>query len=337
MLFSFYIIFSKEGELMKKKKLGSQGLEVSEMGLGCMGMSEFYGQTDEIEATKTIHRALELGITMFDTADIYGYDEEGMGTNEKLVGKALQEFRHDVKIATKFGALRNATKALGYNGSPQYVKEACEASLRRLGTDYIDLYYLHRVDPNTPIEETVGAMAELVQEGKVRYIGLSEVTGEQLKTAHAIHPISAVQTEYSLWSRDPEKDILHVCRELGVGFVPYSPLGRGFLTGNLTSRDQLTPDDWRYYNPRFSEEAFASNMKIVEGIKQLALEKECTPAQLALAWVVAQGEGIVPIPGTKRVKYLEQNVAALEITLTKEELADLNMIAPIGDTFGNRY
>ncbi len=337
MLFSFYIIFSKEGELMKKKKLGSQGLEVSEMGLGCMGMSEFYGQTDEIEATKTIHRALELGITMFDTADIYGYDEEGMGTNEKLVGKALQEFRYDVKIATKFGALRNATKALGYNGSPQYVKEACEASLRRLGTDYIDLYYLHRVDPNTPIEETVGAMAELVQEGKVRYIGLSEVTGEQLKTAHAIHPISAVQTEYSLWSRDPEKDILHVCRELGVGFVPYSPLGRGFLTGNLTSRDQLTPDDWRYYNPRFSEEAFASNMKIVEGIKQLALEKECTPAQLALAWVVAQGEGIVPIPGTKRVKYLEQNVAALEITLTKEELAYLNTIAPIGDTFGNRY
>ncbi|WJE50678.1 aldo/keto reductase [Bacillus cereus] len=322
---------------MKKKKLGSQGLEVSEMGLGCMGMSEFYDQTDEIEATKTIHHAFELGITMFDTADIYGYDEEGMGTNEKLVGKALQEFRHDVKIATKFGALRNATKALGYNGSPQYVKEACEASLRRLGTDYIDLYYLHRVDPNTPIEETVGAMAELVQEGKVRYIGLSEVTGEQLKTAHAIHPISAVQTEYSLWSRDPEKEILHVCRELGVGFVPYSPLGRGFLTGNLTSRNQLTPDDWRYYNPRFSEEAFASNMKIVEGIKQLALEKECTPAQLALAWVIAQGEGIVPIPGTKRMKYLEQNIVALEITLTKEELGYLNTIAPIGDTFGNRY
>ncbi|PEY31699.1 aldo/keto reductase [Bacillus cereus] len=322
---------------MKKKKLGSQGLEVSEMGLGCMGMSEFYGQTDEIEATKTIHHAFELGITMFDTADIYGHDEEGMGTNEKLVGKSLQEFRHDVKIATKFGALRNATKALGYNGSPQYVKEACEASLRRLGTDYIDLYYLHRVDPNTPIEETVGAMAELVQEGKVRYIGLSEVTGEQLKTAHAIHPISAVQTEYSLWSRDPEKEILHVCRELGVGFVPYSPLGRGFLTGNLTSRNQLTPDDWRYYNPRFSEEAFASNMKIVEGIKQLALEKECTPAQLALAWVIAQGEGIVPIPGTKRMKYLEQNIVALEITLTKEELGYLNTIAPIGDTFGNRY
>ncbi|MDC2864767.1 aldo/keto reductase [Bacillus sp. BP-3] len=322
---------------MKMRKLGLQGLEVAEMGLGCMGMSEFYGQTDEIEAIKTIHRAFELGITMFDTADIYGYDEDGMGTNEKLVGKALQGFRHDVKIATKFGALRNATKALGYNGSPQYVKEACEASLRRLGTDYIDLYYLHRVDPNTPIEETVGAMAELVQEGKVRYIGLSEVTGEQLKRAHAIHPISAVQTEYSLWSRDPEKDILQICRELGVGFVPYSPLGRGFLTGNLTSRDQLTPNDWRYYNPRFSEEAFTSNMKIVEGIKQLAIEKECTAAQLALAWVVAQGEGIIPIPGTKRVKYLEQNVAALEITLTKKELAYLNMIAPIGDTFGNRY
>ncbi|MGG2014416.1 aldo/keto reductase [Bacillus sp. S10(2024)] len=322
---------------MKMRKLGLQGLEVAEMGLGCMGMSEFYGQTDEIEAIKTIHRAFELGITMFDTADIYGYDEDGMGTNEKLVGKALQGFRHDVKIATKFGALRNATKALGYNGSPQYVKEACEASLRRLGTDYIDLYYLHRVDPNTPIEETVGAMAELVQEGKVRYIGLSEVTGEQLKRAHAIHPISAVQIEYSLWSRDPEKDILQICRELGVGFVPYSPLGRGFLTGNLTSRDQLTPNDWRYYNPRFSEEAFTSNMKIVEGIKQLAIEKECTAAQLALAWVVAQGEGIIPIPGTKRVKYLEQNVAALEITLTKKELAYLNMIAPIGDTFGNRY
>ncbi|MDM5189583.1 aldo/keto reductase [Bacillus sp. DX4.1] len=322
---------------MKKKELGSQGLEVSEMGLGCMGMSEFYGQTDEVEATKTIHRALDLGITMFDTADIYGYDEEGIGTNEKLVGKALKQFRQGVKIATKFGALRNATEALGYNGSPQYVKEACEASLRRLGTDYIDLYYLHRVDPDTPIVETVGAMAELVQEGKVRYIGLSEVTGEQLKAAHAIHPISAVQTEYSLWSRDPEKGILQVCRELGIGFVPYSPLGRGFLTGNLTSRDQLAPNDWRYYNPRFSEEAFASNMKIVEGIKQLAQEKECTPAQLALAWVVAQGEGIVPIPGTKRVKYLEQNVAAIEITLTKGELAYLNTIAPIGDTFGNRY
>ncbi|MBM7702267.1 aldo/keto reductase [Metabacillus iocasae] len=322
---------------MKKKQLGSQGLEVGQMGLGCMGMSEFYGQIDEVEATKTIHRALELGVTLFDTADVYGYDEEGMGANERLVGKALQGVRENITIATKFGAQRNEVKFLGYNGSPQYVKEACEASLKRLGTDYIDLYYLHRVDPNTPIEETVGAMARLVEEGKIRYVGLSEVTSEQLRIAHAVHPISAVQTEYSLWSREPELDVLQTCRELTIGFVPYSPLGRGFLTGHLTSRDQLTQEDWRYHNPRFSEEAFAANQKIVEGIKALALEKECTPAQLALAWVLAQGEGMVPIPGTKRVHYVEQNVAALDVSLTTEDIAYLATLAPIGGTTGNRY
>ncbi|WP_028400340.1 aldo/keto reductase [Ectobacillus panaciterrae] len=322
---------------MKAKQLGQHGLTVSALGLGCMGMSEFYGPTDETESLQTLERAMDLGITFFDTADIYGYDEMGIGTNERLVGRGLAKHRQHVQIATKFGALRNKTQHLGYNGSPEYVKSACEASLHRLGTDYIDLYYLHRVDPNVPVEETVGAMAKLVEEGKVRYIGLSEVTSEQLRKAHTVHPITAVQTEYSLWSREPELDVLRTCRELGIGFVPYSPLGRGFLTGNLTDRSQLTADDWRAYNPRFSEEAFANNLKIVEGIKQLANEKGCTPAQLALAWAAAQGDDIVPIPGTKRVKYLEQNIAALDVPLTSEDLARLNKIAPIGATYGARY
>ncbi|TVY07655.1 aldo/keto reductase [Paenibacillus cremeus] len=322
---------------MEAAALGAQGLQVSRMGLGCMGMSEFYGQTHESESLETLHRALELGITFFDTADIYGFDEHGMGANERLVGKGLKPHRSSVQIATKFGVLRSATQHLGLSGMPEYVKEACEACLRRLGTDYIDLYYCHRADPKVPIAETVGAMAELVKEGKVRYLGLSEVTPEQLAAAHAVHPISAVQTEYSLWSREPELDILNACRELGVGFVPYSPLGRGFLTGTITSRSELTADDWRMQNPRFTDAAFEQNLRIVHGIQQLAEAKSVTPAQLALAWVLAQGQDIVPIPGTKRVKYLEQNVAALSIKFTPDELARLNELAPVGATFGSRY
>lgn len=322
---------------METLPLGNQGLQVSRLGLGCMGMSEFYGETDDSESLNTLNHALGLGITFFDTADIYGYDEDGIGVNEKLVGKGLRAHRHSVQIATKFGLLRNKTQNLGYNGKPQYVKEACEASLQRLGTDYIDLYYLHRADPDVPITETVGAMAELVKEGKVRYLGLSEVTPQQLADAHAVYPISAVQTEYSLWSREPELGLLHACRELGIGFVPYSPLGRGFLTGTLSSRSQLAQDDWRMYNPRFSEEAFEQNSNIVHGIQLLAQQKEVTPAQIALAWVTAQGNDIVPIPGTKRVKYLQQNVEALSIRLTPEELSRLNEIAPAGSTFGSRY
>ncbi|ANY68307.1 aldo/keto reductase [Paenibacillus sp. BIHB 4019] len=322
---------------METLALGSQGLKVSRLGLGCMGMSEFYGATDESESLGTLNHALELGITFFDTADIYGYDEDGIGVNEKLVGKGLRPHRHSVQIATKFGSLRNQTQHLGYNGTPQYVKQACEASLQRLGTDYIDLYYLHRADPNVPITETVGAMAELVKEGKIRYLGLSEVTPEQLAAAHAVFPISAVQTEYSLWSREPELGILHACRELGVGFVPYSPLGRGFLTGTLSSRSQLAQGDWRMYNPRFSEEAFEQNKNIVQGIQLLAQQKGVTPAQIALAWVFAQGSDIVPIPGTKRVKYLQQNAEALSIRLTAEEQSQLNELAPVGSTFGSRY
>ncbi|SFE43984.1 Predicted oxidoreductase [Paenibacillus algorifonticola] len=322
---------------METLALGNQGLQVSRLGLGCMGMSEFYGETDELESLSTLNHALELGITFFDTADIYGYDEDGIGANEKLVGKGLRQHRQAVQIATKFGSIRNKTQHLGYNGKPQYVKQACEASLHRLGTDYIDLYYLHRADPDVPITETVGAMAELVKEGKVRYLGLSEVTPQQLADAHAVFPITAVQTEYSLWSREPERGLLNACRKLGVGFVPYSPLGRGFLTGTISSRSQLTQGDWRMYNPRFSEEAFEQNINIVHGIQQLAQQKGVAPAQVALAWVTAQGNDIVPIPGTKRVKYLQQNVAALSIRLTPEELSRLNEIAPVGSTFGSRY
>ncbi|WP_128893609.1 aldo/keto reductase [Longirhabdus pacifica] len=323
---------------MDKLKLGSQGLEVSRIGLGCMGMSEFYGEIDETEAKQTLERAVELGISFFDTADVYGWDAEGHGANERLVAKTLASVRDDVTIATKFGPLRSQTAHLGYDGSPAYAKKACEASLKRLGTDTIDLYYLHRVDPNVPIEESVGGMADLVKEGKVRYIGLSEVTEEQLRKAHAVHPITAVQTEYSLWSRDVESNgVLKTIRELGIGFVPYSPLGRGFLTGALKDRSQLAENDWRRANPRFSDEAFAQNLKIVEGVEKLAEEKRCTPAQLALAWVVAQGNDIVPIPGTKRTKYLEQNIRSLEVKLTASDLKKLDQIAPVGATAGNRY
>ncbi len=322
---------------MERKKLGGQGLEVSELGLGCMGMSEFYGETNEMQALQTIDRALELGVTFFDTADMYGFDEDGMGANEKLIGRALAPQRQAVQIATKFGNIRSREQHLGHNGSPAYVQQACEASLKRLGTDYIDLYYLHRVDPKVPIEETVGAMARLVEAGKVRYLGLSEATSDQLHQAYQAHPLTALQTEYSLWSREPEIEVLTTCRELGIGFVPYSPLGRGFLTGTITSRSQLSQNDWRAHNPRFSEAVFDHNLQLVTGIQQLAAQKGCTPAQLALAWVLAQGLDIIPIPGTKRVKYLEENVQALTVTFSKAELDQLNTMAPIGFAEGARY
>ncbi|SFS34742.1 aldo/keto reductase [Marininema halotolerans] len=323
---------------MKIVNLGTQGLKVSQQGLGCMGMSEFYGDTDETQGIHTIHRAIELGVTFLDTATAYGYDDEGPSSNERLLGKALKGKHDQVVIATKFGPLRSKTEHLGLDGSPENARKVCEQSLKNLGTDVIDLYYLHRVDPNIPIEESVGGMADLVKEGKVRYLGLSEVTVDQLKRAQGVHPISAVQTEYSLWSRDVEENgVLQACRELGVGFVPYSPLGRGFLTGSLKDRGQLKEGDWRLHNPRFTDDAFASNLRIVEGIEKMAAEKGCTPAQLALAWVHAQGEDMVPIPGTKRIKYLEQNIAALDVQLTHEDVQHLQTLAPVGQTVGERY
>jgi aryl-alcohol dehydrogenase-like predicted oxidoreductase len=317
---------------MQSLQLGTTGPTVSALGLGCMGMSEFYGAADEGEAIATIHRALELGVTLLDTADAYGPH-----TNERLVGKAIAGRRDEVVLATKFGLVRDPenSRARGLNGTPDYVRSSCEGSLERLGVDHIDLYYLHRVDPATPIEETVGAMAGLVQDGKVRHIGLSEAGPETLRRASAVHPIAALQTEYSLWSRDPEDEILPTARELGIGFVAYSPLGRGFLSGQIQSPEDLGPDDFRRFSPRFQGENFQRNLELVRAVQEIAADKGCTPSQLALAWVLAQGDDIVPIPGTKRRPYLEENMAALDVELTPGELERIEAAVP--RAVGDRY
>jgi aryl-alcohol dehydrogenase-like predicted oxidoreductase len=318
---------------MERRRLGTQGLEVSAMGLGCMGMSEFYGSTDEDEAIRTIHRALELGVTFLDTADMYG-----PFTNELLVGRAIAGRRDEVELATKFGNVRGEQgERLGIRGDADYVRQACDASLERLGVDHIDLYYQHRVDKSVEIEETVGAMAELVEAGKVRYLGLSEASPETIRRANAVHPITALQTEYSLWSRDPEAEILPTVRELGIGFVAYSPLGRGFLSGRFRSPSDFPEDDFRRHHPRFQGENFDRNMELVERVEELAGEKGVTAGQLALAWVLHRGEDIVPIPGTKRVRYLEENAAAAEIELSDDDLRRLEEIAPAGVAAGDRY
>jgi aryl-alcohol dehydrogenase-like predicted oxidoreductase len=318
---------------VKTRALGNQGLVVSELGLGCMGMSEFYGDRDEQEAIATIHRALDLGLNFLDTADMYG-----PFTNEQLVGKAIKDRRDQVIIATKFGNVRSAEGGfLGVSGKPEYVRQCCDASLKRLGIDVIDLYYQHRVDITVPIEETIGAMAELVQAGKVRYLGMSEAAPATIRRAQAIHPISALQTEYSLWSRDPEDEILPTIRELGIGFVPYSPLGRGFLTGAIASPDDFAPDDFRRRSPRFQGDNFIKNLQLVDQVKAIAAEKGINPGQLALAWLLAQGDDIVPIPGTKRRSYLEENIAATAVTLTADDLQRINAVAPKGIAAGERY
>ena len=318
---------------MKTRRLGKSELRVSSIGLGCMGMSWAYGTVDNSEALATIDRALELGVNFFDTADVYG-----PFTNEQLVGKALKRARGQAIIATKFGNRRGPDgRPLAPNGRPEYVREACDASLKRLGVDCIDLYYQHRVDQQTPIEETVGAMAELVRQGKVRYLGLSEASPRTIRRAHAVHPITALQTEYSLWSREPEDEILATVRELGIGFVAYSPLGRGFLTGRIATPDTLEESDFRRHAPRFQSDNFRKNLPIVNELQQMAADKGVTPGQLALAWVMAQGEDIVPIPGTKRRKYLEENVGADDVSLDAQELRRLDQIAPRGAAAGERY
>ena len=318
---------------MKTRKLGREGLEVSALGLGCMGMSDFYAGRDDAESVATINLALDRGVTFLDTADMYG-----VGANEELVGRVVRDRREWIIVATKFGIVRGANgDARGINGRPDYVRQACDASLQRTGLDVIDLYYQHRVDPDVPIEETVGAMAELVTAGKVKYLGLSEAAPETIRRAHAVHPITALQTEYSLWTRDPEDAILPTVRELGIGFVPYSPLGRGFLTGQITSPDDLAADDTRRNHPRFQGEAFQRNLDLVGEIGAMAADKGCTPAQLALAWVLAQGEDIVPIPGTKRRRYLEDNLGALDVELNADDLARIDAALPQGAASGTRY
>ncbi|MBZ0321371.1 MAG: aldo/keto reductase [Anaerolineae bacterium] len=318
---------------MKTRILGNSGLTVSAVGLGCMGMSDFYGKSNDVASLTLLEKALELGVNFWDTADMYG-----TGHNEMLISQVLRHHRDEVVIATKFGNMRRLDGAwMGINGTPEYVKAACDMSLKRLGVDSIDLYYQHRVDPNVPIEDTVGAMADLVTAGKVRFLGLSEAPPQTIRRAHAVHPIAALQTEYSLWTRDPEGELLATCRELNIAFVAYSPLGRGFLTGQVSQPDELDASDFRRHNPRWRDENLKQNLELVDKIAEIAASKGCTPAQLALAWVMAQGEDIIPIPGTRREKYLRENIAALDVTLTADELAFINDTIPVGAAAGTRY